>query len=115
MVGRTCGATLGKLKQAARAFFATRPKKQDLLPGLSEEDFGPEVVDVLPDCELALRAFDLLGTQWRVGAAGATGIDYAAIRPTLRMSGIAVSSWPDLLDDLRAMEAEALAFIHRDR
>lgn len=71
---------------------------------------------MLPECEAAIRAYDLCETQWRTGFASATGFDYAACIAVL---GVYLPRWKaqappgdplhalevhDLLDDLRILE-----------
>lgn len=36
-----------------------------------------------PDCRVAWRHWEAVQTQWRVGMAGATGLDYAGVRAYL--------------------------------
>ena len=49
-----------------------------------------------------------MSTQWRAGAFGFTGLDYAAIPPTGSMLGMKRKEITDAFHDLRVMEAEAL-------
>ena len=119
MDARTDGAAPGKLKAAARALYRKPPKAEDLAAlGMTAEDFAADnVVDLLPDCEMAVDAFCAIGSQWRVGPGGATGLDNTAIRPTLRMAGIRVppDRWPQLFADLRTLEGEALRTMHESK
>lgn len=50
-----------------------------------------------------------MGTQWRVGQGGASGLDYTAIPATASMLGIKRRDLTDIFPDLRVMEVEALA------
>lgn len=59
-----------------------------------------------------MKLFVALGTQWRVGMAGATGLDYAAIPVAARALRLRVTE--KVFDGLRTMEAEALR-IMRDK
>jgi hypothetical protein len=52
--------------------------------------------------------FGALATQWRVGFAGATGLDYTSIEPVLRLSDIRQTEWPEIFAQIRVMEIEAL-------
>jgi len=63
----------------------------------------------------AVLAFCACCTQWRrAGTAGMmVGLDYPAARATVEWLGIAPT--PELLADLRSMEAASLAELHRDR
>lgn len=48
-------------------------------------------------------------TQWRMGPAGAIGLDYCAAYPLLdRLHRDDVDAWTEALDDLRVMESAAL-------
>ncbi len=52
-----------------------------------------------------------MGTQWRVGPGGYTGLDYTAIPATAAMLGIKHRELTDIFPDLRVMEVEALTVI----
>lgn len=87
-------------------------------PRASAEDmamFGMTLSDLEEDVEIWLdnwpvfRLFNALGTQWRTGACGATGLDYTAIRDVASYIGIKKRQIPELFPDLQVMEAEALA------
>jgi hypothetical protein len=49
-----------------------------------------------------------MGTQWRIGACGATGLDYTSIRPVAGFLGLTRSEVVGVFPDIRVMEAEAL-------
>ena len=55
-----------------------------------------------------MQVFLAMQTQWRTGMAGATGLDYAALPAVLRLTGLPRAQWPQVFDDLRDMEGEAL-------
>lgn len=57
--------------------------------------------------------FTALQTQWRPGASGVVGLDYAAIEPVLRLQQVDPARWPALFDDLRVMERAALKVINK--
>lgn len=78
--------------------------------GLTEADYpqAPEEIEIFPENWDAATAFVALATQWRVSMAGATGIDYCAIEPVLRLRNVPTDRWPDVFDGIRVMEAEAL-------
>lgn len=52
-----------------------------------------------------------MSTQWRVGMAGATGLDYNALPAVLRLSEVQRKDWPAIFDDLRILEDAALALM----
>lgn len=89
----------------------------DLAPG---ED--PQAAfDVYGENVVACRLFLAMQTQWRVVALSTmaaartlrTGLDYATLEPTARLSGLAPT--PDDFDRLRIMEAEAIAAFGEQR
>lgn len=77
--------------------------------GLTQADIAEEEVEVWPDAWPAFRLFDAMGTQWRVGPGGASGLDYTAIPATASMLGIKRRELTYIFPDLRVMEVEALA------
>ena len=56
-----------------------------------------------------------MGTQWRTGACGATGLDYTSIRDVTGFLGLTRAQATDIFPDLRIMEAEALRVMAEQR
>lgn len=56
-----------------------------------------------------------MGTQWRIGMAGATGLDYAALPPVMRLVGVSRKDWPDVFEGVRVMESAALQTMHKKK
>ncbi len=56
--------------------------------------------------------FGVLGTQWRMGPGGRTGLDYAAVYPLIDRLNLSPDEWIETLDDVRAMESAALDQMH---
>ncbi|QQP96480.1 DUF1799 domain-containing protein [Lysobacter enzymogenes] len=79
------------------------------------EDLDDADVEILPDNLGAVRVFTALGTQWRVGNAGAIGLDYSTLPVVMRLLGVRRADWPDTFDSIRVMEAEALAVFGEER
>ena len=77
--------------------------------GLTLADIEEDDVEIWPDNWPVFRLFNALGTQWRTGAGGATGLDYTPIRDVASYIGIKKRQIPELFPDLQVMEAEALA------
>lgn len=73
---------------------------------------GDEVY-LWPECVDAWRHWCTLQTQWRVGMAGATGLDYAAVRATLDIAGLAGDELREVFACIRAAEAAVLE-VHAD-
>lgn len=76
--------------------------------GFLPEDYEGDEVEVWPENWPALQVFCRLQTQWRVGANGATGLDYAVLFDLLDRSGYAGPDWFQMLDDVSEMERAAL-------
>ena len=77
--------------------------------GLTLEDIETEDVEVWPDVWSAFCLFEALGTQWRLGPGGPSGLDYAAIPATATLLGLKRRELSEVFHDLRFMENEALA------
>jgi len=83
--------------------------------GLTPDDF-PELADefeVWPDTLPAVNAFIAMETQWRVGFAGATGLDYTALPAVLDLMDMPPNERRDLFDDLRVLEGRALDLMRK--
>ncbi|WNW10131.1 DUF1799 domain-containing protein [Pseudomonas sp. DTU_2021_1001937_2_SI_NGA_ILE_001] len=75
--------------------------------GLSPED-AEETVEVWECNRQALVLFDAMGTQWRSGMNGATGLEYQALPVTMDLLGMDVGDRQALFRDIRVMERAAL-------
>ena len=76
--------------------------------GLTPEDYAQEVVEYWPEHAQAVALFCLVGTQWRVGASGASGLDYCAVYPLMDRIGLTAQEWDWLMSDLQSLEGAAL-------
>ncbi len=76
--------------------------------GFTPEDYD-EGVDIWPENRPVLDLFALVQTQWRIGPAGATGLDYGPLFRVMDELGYRGQAWRDMLDDLRVIELAALA------
>lgn len=71
-------------------------------------DYPP--LQVWPDCWPAWQLFCTLSTQWRYAPMGGlTGLDYGPLFSLLDRRALDAADWQQLFDDVRALEAEALA------
>lgn len=73
------------------------------------DDIAAEDVEVWADAWPAFCLFEALGTQWRLGPGGPSGLDYAAIPGTAKMIGLNRRELSESFNDLRVMENEAMA------
>lgn len=74
--------------------------------GLTLEEAQGPPIEVWPDNLIVVNVFVSMSTQWRTGAAGATGLDYTALEATMRMLGVEANG--ELLEDIRVLESSAL-------
>lgn len=108
-------ATDGQHLIAARANDASikqRKIQQYILP----RDFILAIVKSAEECNAeAFYVFESMATQWRIGMAGATGLDYAAMPVVMDMVGVARKRRPEVFESVRIMETEALATMAENR
>lgn len=79
--------------------------------GLTPEDVE-EDVRILPSILEAFTVFSALATQWRVGASGATGLDYNVLPWVFQLHGVEDAA--ACMADLQVMESEALKVMHKE-
>lgn len=77
-----------------------------------EEASGPPV-EIWPDNLAAVNLFISMGTQWRVGAAGATGLDYNVMYRKMDRMDLTPEQYDDLEQDIGLMEDEALTKMYQ--
>jgi len=65
-----------------------------------------------PDNLHAVRVFMAAATQWRIGMAGPTGLDYAALPELWRRLTVPRKARDAAFADLQVLEAAALDAIH---
>jgi hypothetical protein len=75
---------------------------------LAPEDYAIDDVEVWPENWPAFCLFVDMRTQWRVGFAGPTGLDYGVLFGLMDMHAVPASDRPQLLADLQVLEAAAL-------
>lgn len=68
-----------------------------------------EDVEVWPENYAALNTFSRVSSQWLVGQGGPIGLNYCALYPVLDRLGLPDAEWNQMFDDIRVMEAAALA------
>jgi hypothetical protein len=70
--------------------------------------YASKEVEVWPENWQALLLFIRVGTQWRVGMAGATGLDYNVLFRLMDVEGLAGEDWSKVFADIQVMEAQAI-------
>lgn len=78
--------------------------------GWELEDFESDVLEVWPDNERALDAFQRVGTRWMYGAMGGVpiGLRWEAIYPLIDRMGLPAEEWTELVDSMQIMEIAAI-------
>lgn len=73
-----------------------------------------EVVEVWPENWPTFELFAFLSTQWRVGMAGRTGLDYMVLYRELDDLGLTGEERRRVKDDIREMELKALSAMNEE-
>lgn len=88
--------------------YEAEPSDAELaVAGLSREEVATSC-EVWPENWPVYSLFCVMDTQWRIGMAGPTGLDYAALPVAIRMVGASRAEWTQLMADVRVMEGAAL-------
>ena len=82
--------------------------------GLTLEDVAMEPVEIWPENETAFHLFSALGTQWRVGMSGATGMDFGVVYHKMDRMKLTDAEFDDLEQAIQTMEREALKVMRSD-
>jgi hypothetical protein len=77
--------------------------------GLTRADFERFVIEVWPENWEAFSLFRDMQTQWRMGAMGATGLDYGVLYRKLDRMQLDADEYDQLEADIQTMEFEALS------
>ncbi len=70
-----------------------------------------EAVELWPENVASVDLYLAIETQWRVGMAGATGLDYAGVQAAMQLRG----DHPRRFDDIQILEREFLAIMSEKR
>lgn len=76
--------------------------------GLTPEDVEPDPVEIWPDVLPVYELFCGMSTQWRVGIAGATGLDYNVLFHKMDRLMLSAEDYELLEHDIQVMESAAL-------
>jgi len=102
----------GKSDEAERAV-----QMQQL--GLSLDDF-PNADDgtkagIWPENWPAVRVFEAMSTQWRMGPVGPIGLDYSALPAVMRLCSVPAAERTDTFECVRILEDEAMKVLREVR
>jgi len=75
---------------------------------LREDVAAAEAIDVWPENWNVVLVFLALMTQWRIGFAGVTGLDYSALVAVMEINEVPRADRRQMFADIRVMEAAAL-------
>ena len=94
--------------------YAGEAKKETnpFLAGIAALSAANEV-ELWPENEQAIMLFSSLGTQWRVGMNGPTGMDYNVVYHKLDRMNLSPTDYGQLEDDMRVIEREALRIMNK--
>lgn len=81
--------------------------------GVKPEDFPVAVIDLWPENVLPKDVFEAMGSQWRFGFAGPTGLDYGPLAGVMRILRVPEDDEIDVFDAVRVMEGAALRMMNR--
>lgn len=77
--------------------------------GLTEDDL--DTAEVWPENWPAFDLFTAMGTQWRTGMNGPTGLDYNVLYHKLDRKGLSLLDYEQMEIDIAVMERAALTAI----
>jgi hypothetical protein len=93
-----------------QAFYVHTPTEAELAgTGFTPEDYITDDFEVWPENIQAINLFISLQTQWIVGAAGPTGLNYIPLFARMDRMKLSEQEYEWMFDDIRVIEAEALA------
>lgn len=75
---------------------------------MTPEDVAGDPVEIWPENLEAFELFVALRSQWRVGMAGATGLDYGVMFHKMDRMGLTAERYEELEDQMRVLEHAAL-------
>lgn len=69
---------------------------------------GSDDFEVWPDNWRPFEIFVSMGTQWRTGMGGPTGLDYGVLESVMHLHGVPEGERQDIFSCIRTMESAAL-------
>ncbi|MEN4918267.1 DUF1799 domain-containing protein [Achromobacter spanius] len=75
---------------------------------MTPEDVASDPVEIWPEHLAAFELFVALRSQWRIGMAGATGLDYAVMFHKMDRMGLTPERYEELEEQMRVLEHAAL-------
>lgn len=95
--------------------YSPAPKEKGAAGGFDLSGYYEQQgIEVWPENWPVIDLFIQLGTQWRVGMCGPTGLVYEAVYGLLDRKGLEGDDWLRMFDDLRILEREALNAMRGD-
>ena len=84
------------------------PEEGDAFGAFLKRSVADIPIEVWPENWPTFLLFSRLSTQWRIGMAGPTGLDYSALYPLLDKVATSSDEWDEIFEDVRVMERAAL-------
>ncbi len=95
-------------------FYTRLPTEEEAAAaGFTVADYE-ESIEVWPENWQAFQIFGQMGTQWRVGFNGPTGLDYQTLFEILDRYSLDGDEWWQMFDDIRLCESKALDTIQKN-
>lgn len=100
--------------EIARAMYGSTGDQDALLaamgapPEMWETMRAASSVAIWPENLDAFNVFGAMGSQWRTGMGGATGLDYAALPAVMDFCQVKKKHRPEVFESVRVMESAAL-------
>ncbi|QTW17805.1 DUF1799 domain-containing protein [Comamonas kerstersii] len=89
-----------------RALYAPEP---EIAAGFEPEDYEEDPIEVWPEHARAWAFFvESCSTQWRIGMAGPTGLDYTAVLQVIQFDEPDKEQAKELFEQIRLIERGAL-------
>jgi hypothetical protein len=82
---------------------------------MTRGDVEGDPVEVWPDNWQAVNLFSRLGTQWRVGFSGPTGLDYMAVWTLIDRQRLDAEAADEMFDCVQVMERAAMDVMNENR
>lgn len=78
------------------------------MPRERAEALAAQTLDIWPENEMPILVFAAMQTQWRIGMAGSSGLDYSALPVVEARLGVGESDRYEVFAALQLMERAAL-------
>lgn len=82
---------------------------------MTVEEASGDPVEVWPDNLVAVNVLIAIGTQWRTGMSGPTGLDYNVLYKKMDRMQLSPERYEELEEEIRLLEDAALAVMRKKK